>query len=90
VVGLLHGRVDDGAGALTLLVVVGATALGVDVEVVPAAEALARPETTMTCTRGSRSARSTACASSTGVSAVMALPRSGRSKVMRAIRPVTS
>ncbi len=44
----------------------------------------------MTWTFGSRSARSTQAASSTGVAAMIALPLSGRLKVILATRPVTS
>ncbi len=44
----------------------------------------------MTCTAGSRFARSTHAASSGGMRIVMPLPRSGRFSVMRAILPVTS
>jgi hypothetical protein len=78
VVGGLHRRVDDGArGAVGARAGVGEGVLGVDAEVVAAAEALAAPDTTMTWTAGSRSARSTACARSCGVSAVIVLPRSG-------------
>ena len=44
----------------------------------------------ITCTAGSRFARSTHAASSRGISSVMPLPRAGRSSVMRATRPSTS
>src|SRR6266511_2177488 len=47
------------------------------------------PARAMTCTFGSRFARSTHAASSRGISSVIPLPRSGRSRVIRAIRPST-
>ena len=48
------------------------------------------PDRAITWTAGSRSARSTHCASSTGRSSVIPLPRSGRLSVMRATRPSTA
>ena len=56
----------------------------------PAQNPSPRPDTRMTCTFGSRSARSTSADSSSGVSATIALPFSGRLNVIRATRSVTS
>ena len=64
--------------------------LGALDEVVAAAEALAVAGERITCTAGSRLARSTHAASSRGKSSVMPLPRAGRLSVMRATRSVTS
>ena len=53
----------------------------------PPQKPLPLPDSAITWISGSRFARSTASASSRGVSSVIALARSGRSRVMRATRP---